>query len=211
MQQRPDPERRALRQQAQPGKQQPAGGHSGLHFPACRQHPAVHRQKAQQKAFPADHLFADLLGKPGEPTPGEDPAACGGDQLQQIGVAAVAQQKGEQQHRQQKQKDRYVAVRDLGQQLNRMDRQQRKQRPERVLCKCLRTLRGSFQIRLPQLLPGQAGKQRRHGPFHPPKLQIFWQISSKSGHAAPSTRQRPANPAHQPRELAPASSQKVRA
>ena len=205
MEQRRHQHREPLRQSAQQ-RQKKTACRSACHALAAQgQDPRIHRQKAQKKPVPAFDLGAERFGKGHELFPQQDPAAPCTDEVQQRFIRMTAQQQCDDSTQHQKGQNCRIpacsGMQDRGQGL----RQKTAQSLPGVFCKRRRRYRALFQIGAPRLRARKA-----HIPVvHPVILPIRCKISSSSGHAAASTRQRPASPTHHASDSAPASSQRV--
>ena len=206
MQQRRDHGRQPLCQKTEQRQEKATGRCSGRALAAQRQNPRIYGQEPQKKAVPAFDLHTEIVRQRDKLFPQQHPAAARTDKVQQGSIRAFPQQQGDHRAQDQKQQHLCIAADRLPQHVPQLRREKAAQGLERIIHQLGGRYRALLQIRPPEVAPRKQSIEF----LHPVMLPIRCNISSSRGHAAASTRHRPASPTHHARESAPASSQRVR-
>ena len=224
--------RQGLCQQTKQCQKKAACGGPGTCLTAHDQNTGIDRKKTGEKAVPAFDLRAQLPGNFKQWLPQKDPAPTGADKITPAVIPFLPQKQTDYGRQEQKQQQCGITADAFPQCLEQRRSAKTLQNAPRVFCYLQSIHRALVKIRLPRaLLPaavqtgtlcrkscrGAQAEACSHQQKSPPlpvlhlaMLPIVCRISSSKGHAAASTRHRPASPTHHPKDSAPASSHRVR-
>ena len=224
---------RACAQQTKQCQKKAACGGPGTCLTAHDQNTGIDRKKTGEKAVPAFNLRAQLPAISSNGSHRRIPHPPAQTRSHQLWSPSSPQKQTDYGRQEQKQQQCGITADAFPQCLEQRRSAKTLQNAPRVFC-CLQSIhRALVKIRLPELCSRQlcvqtgtlcrkscrgaqaeaCSHQQKSPPLpvlHLAMLPIVCRISSSKGHAAASTRHRPASPTHHPKDSAPASSHRVR-